>query len=254
MRNLLLRIAYNGARYHGYQVQQNAVTVAGTFQPVLEMVLNEKVQLKGCSRTDTGVHASDFAVSFRTNSAISCRGLVQGLNINLPPDIAAKSCEEREEDFHARYSCTGKRYVYRVRDSEIRSPFEQDQVLLFKYPLDPARLNAAAQGFVGRYDYRAFCSAGGSVEDTVRTIYDFCVERRGDLVEFSVTGDGFLYNMVRIMVGTLLDMGRGKIECSPEVIRTIIAGKKRSRAGYTAPAHGLYLDRVFYEPIETKPT
>lgn len=252
MRTILLRIAYNGARYHGYQVQANAKTVAGTFQPVLEQVLNEKVQLKGCSRTDTGVHASDFGVSFQTNSTISHRGLIQGLNINLPPDIAAKSCEDREEGFHARYSCTGKRYVYRVRDSGVRSPFEQDLVLLHKYPLDAALLDAAAQGFVGRYDFSAFCSAGGSVEDRVRTIYSFQVARRGELVEFSVIGDGFLYNMVRIMVGTLLDMARGKLPCAPEAVQSVLLSKNRSRAGATAPAHGLYLDKVYYEPIETQ--
>ena len=178
MRNLLLHIAYNGSRYHGYQVQQNAVSVAGTFQPVLEKILAEKVQLKGCSRTDTGVHANDFAVSFKTNCRIPCEGLVRALNNDLPPDMAALRCEEVDEEFHARYSCTGKRYIYKIRNSEIRSPFEQDQVwVYYKYPIDAEALNAAAQGFIGTYDYQAFCSPGGSVEDTVRTIYEFTVRR-----------------------------------------------------------------------------
>ena len=198
MRNLLLHIAYNGSRYHGYQVQQNAVSVAGTFQPVLEKILAEKVQLKGCSRTDTGVHANDFAVSFKTNCRIPCEGLVRALNNDLPPDMAALRCEEVDEEFHARYSCTGKRYIYKIRNSEIRSPFEQDQVwVYYKYPIDAEALNAAAQGFIGTYDYQAFCSPGGSVEDTVRTIYEFTVRRDGEMVEFSVTGSGFLYNMVQ---------------------------------------------------------
>ena len=148
MRNLLLHIAYNGSRYHGYQVQQNAVSVAGTFQPVREKILAEKVQLKGCSRTDTGVHANDFAVSFKTNCRIPCEGLVRALNNDLPPDMAALRCEEVDEEFHARYSCTGKRYIYKIRNSEIRSPFEQDQVwVYYKYPIDAEALNAAAQGF-----------------------------------------------------------------------------------------------------------
>ena len=200
MRNLLLHLAYNGSRYHGYQVQQNAVSVAGTFQPVLEKILAEKVQLKGCSRTDTGVHANDFAVSFKTNCRI---------------------------------------------------PFEQDQVwVYYKYPIDAEALNAAAQGFIGTYDYQAFCSPGGSVEDTVRTIYEFTVRRDGEMVEFSVTGSGFLYNMVRIMVGTLLAAGMGKIPCTPEAIRAIVLSKNRARAGGRVPPCGLYLDKVYYEPIE----
>lgn len=251
MRNLLLHIAYNGARYHGYQVQQNAVSVAGTFQPVLEKILGEKVQLKGCSRTDTGVHANDFALSFKTNCRIPCAGLVKALNNDLPPDMAALSCEEREEDFHARYSCTGKRYRYRIRNSEIRSPFEQDLVwVYYKYRIDAEALDAAAKGFLGTYDYRAFASPGGSVEDTVRTIYDFTVTRDGEMVEFSVTGSGFLYNMVRIMVGTLLTAGMGKLPCTAEGIREIVLSGDRARAGGRVPACGLYLDKVFYEPIE----
>lgn len=251
MRNLLLHIAYKGSRYHGYQVQQNAVSVAGTFQPVLEKILAEKVQLKGCSRTDTGVHANDFAVSFKTNCRIPCEGLVKALNNDLPPDMAALRCEEVDEEFHARYSCTGKRYVYKIRNSEIRSPFEQDQVwVYYKYPIDAEALNAAAQGFIGTYDYQAFCSPGGSVEDTVRTIYEFTVRRDGEMVEFSVTGSGFLYNMVRIMVGTLLAAGMGKIPCTPEAIRAIVLSKNRARAGGRVPPCGLYLDKVYYEPIE----
>lgn len=141
---------------------------------------------------------NDFAVSFKTNCRIPCEGLVRALNNDLPPDMAALRCEEVDEEFHARYSCTGKRYIYKIRNSEIRSPFEQDQVwVYYKYPIDAEALNAAAQGFIGTYDYQAFCSPGGSVEDTVRTIYEFTVRRDGEMVEFSVTGSGFLYNMVR---------------------------------------------------------
>ena len=249
MRNLLVKIAYNGTRYHGYQVQKNAVTVAGTFQAALHQVLGEQVELKGCSRTDAGVHANDFALSFHTSAAIPCAALVRALNVKLPPDIAVKSCEEVPADFHARYSSTGKRYVYRVRNSEIRSPFEQQQVLLYRYPLQAEQLHETAQGFVGTFDYAAFCSAGSSVEDTVRTVYDFTVIRQGELVEFSVTGNGFLYNMVRIMVGTLLDTAAGKIPPGADSIREIILSRNRSRAGATAPPQGLYLDKVFYEPF-----
>lgn len=243
-RNLLLWLSYNGARYHGYQVQKNAVTVAGTFQPVLERILGESVDIKGCSRTDAGVHANNFAVSFKTHSSIPCASLVRALNVNLPPDIVAKACEERQSDFHARYSCRGKRYVYKVRNSEIRSAFEQNLVMLHRAPLDEQLLDCAAKAFVGRYDFSAFCSSGSSVDDRVRTISDFTVTRSGELVEFAVTGDGFLYNMVRIMVGTLLDVAAGKL--SADDITDIILSKNRSRAGKTAPPQGLYLDRVYY--------
>lgn len=247
MRTLLVWIAYNGTRYHGYQVQRNAATIAGTFQKALESVLGEAVEMKGCSRTDAGVHANRYGISFVTHSSIPCGSLVRVLNTKLPPDIAALDCEEREEGFHARYSCLAKRYVYRIRNSDIRSPFEQGQVLLYRHPLDEALLHGAAQGFVGTYDYRAFCSAGGSVEDTVRTIYQCGVTRRGELVEFYVVGNGFLYNMVRIMVGTLLEVAAGKIP--PAAIREIVRSGDRNRAGATAPPQGLYLDAVYYDAL-----
>ena len=184
-------------------------------------------------------------MSFKTN----CRIPVQGWSrpsttifLRIWRRCAARRWRRKS---HARYSCTGKRYVYKIRNSEIRSPFEQDQVwVYYKYPIDAEALHAAAQGFIGTYDYQAFCSPGGSVEDTVRTIYDFSVRREGEMVEFSVTGSGFLYNMVRIMVGTLLAAGMGKIPCTPEAIRAIVLSKNRAPAGGRVPPCGLYLDKV----------
>lgn len=247
MRTLLLFLAYNGTRYHGYQVQKNAVTVAETFQNALERVLGERPDIKGCSRTDAGVHANHFAVSFPTKSQIPCQALVRALNANLPPDIAALQCREVEAGFHARYRCTGKRYLYRVRNSRIKNPFAQSLELLYPTHLDEVLLDRAAKAFLGRHDFSGFCSAGSSVEDRVRTLYDFTVKREGELVTFSVTGDGFLYNMVRILVGTLFSVNAGQI--SPEELPAILESGNRSRAGATVPPQGLYLDEVFYDPL-----
>ena len=247
MRNLLLHIAYNGSRYHGYQVQQNAVSVAGTFQPVLEKILAEKVQLKGCSRTDTGVHANDFAMSFKTNCRIPCAGLVKALNNDLPPDMAALRCEEVDEEFHARYSCTGKRYLYQINNSPVKDPFRWKQVYDYRYPIDVAMCDRQCKDFIGTHDFSSLCSAGSSVEDHVRTVTACGMVREGDRVTFYVEGDGFLYNMVRIMVGTILEIAAGSKPqgCIPQILEQ----RDRAAAGFTAPAWGLYLDRVFYEQL-----
>ncbi len=251
MRNLLLRIRFNGSRYHGYQVQKNAVAVSQVFQKALHTVLGHETEMKGCSRTDTGVHANMFCISFHTDNPIAPESLVRGLNIELPPDIAVVSCEEVDDEFHARYSCTGKRYLDKVLNSEVKDPFLQDQAYLYKNcELDAPKLQRIAQGFLGTHDFSSFCNAGSKIEDFTRTIYEFKVWREGNMVYFSVTGDGFLYNMVRIMVGTLIAIGFGKLP--EDSIPKILAAKNRLSAGPTAPACGLYLDEVFYSPIGGK--
>ena len=204
----------------------------------------------GCSRTDAGVHAEMFCVHFSTGSQIPCERIVPALNVRLPRDIAVTSCQEVPEDFHARYSCTGKQYDYRILNARVRDPFWENRALLFPLPLDAERMDCAARAFLGRHDFTAFCSAGSSVADKVRTVSLAQVRREGKLITFSVAADGFLYNMVRIMTGTLLDVGIGKLP--PESLAEIIASGDRERAGQTAPPHGLYLAKVFYpEPILT---
>lgn len=250
MRNLLITLRFCGASYHGFQVQKNALTITQVFQDAVEKVLSKRYDIKGCSRTDAGVHANKYCISMKVDDTqtIPCQGLVRGLNTNLPGDIAVLDCCEVAEDFHARYNCLGKRYVYKFHNAPVRDPFLKGRVYHSQSGifLDAEAMDRAARHFLGSHDFSAFCAAGGSVEDKVRTIYAASVVREGDVVSFSVTGDGFLYNMVRIMAGTLLAVGQHRVES--DQIPAIIESKDRNRAGLTLPPDGLYLDDVFYFP------
>ena len=248
MRNLLLVIRYDGTNYHGWQVQQNAVTVQQVFQQALEKVLGERPDLKGCSRTDSFVHALEFCVSFRTERTIPCGRLVGALNHFLPDDIAVLSCREVPPDFHARYSCAGKEYAYRIWNGTVRDPFLRNRVLHYWYPLDLRRLNDAASYFRGSHDFTSFCAEDGRRPGNMtREVTRADWNREGDLVVFTVLADGFLYHMVRIMVGTMLRVAQGKLE--PADIERILLAKSRAAAGPTAPPQGLFLQKVFYEGV-----
>lgn len=244
MRNLLLTIQFDGSAYHGWQVQQNAVTVQQTLQDALQQICRNRDNIVGCSRTDAGVHANMYCCNMRTESLIECDKLVNALNALLPRDIAALSCKEVDFDFHARYDCKSKEYIYKIWNSPNKSPFLYGYSVHHKYRLDEAFLDKQAKDFIGTYDFSSFCAAGSSVEDTVRTVMNASVEREGDMIIFRVEADGFLYNMVRIMVGTLLDISKGKIP--QDSIKQIISAKNRFAAGQTAPAHGLYLNKIHY--------
>ena len=243
-RNLLLILRFVGTNYAGYQVQQNATGVCTVLQDALERVLGERGEVKGCSRTDAGVHASRYCLSLHTDSAVSCEGLPLALNAHLPDDIAVTSCREVPPGFHARYSATGKEYTYKLHNSRVRDPFLAGLVHRVPWQIDAPALHTQAQDFLGRHDFSAFRAKGGKPGDAVRTISYFSVERRGELILFTVRGDGFLYKMVRIMVGTLLGIASGRLP--PGCIPGIIAGRDRARAGQTAPACGLYLSDVYY--------
>lgn len=245
MRNILLTLAYNGANYHGFQVQKNAVTVCETLQNAMEVLLKERPDVKGCSRTDAGVHANMFCVNFHTESDMDCAHIRRSLDALLPDDIAVKDCAEVPENFHARYSCKGKRYVYKIWNATYMSPFMQGMALHYPRELDADFLDAVCTDFIGRHDFSAFAGAQNTQEDCTREIYCCSVEREDELVTFSVTGDGFLYNMVRIMVGTLLEINEDKI--APDAIPEIIELKDRKNAGRTALPEGLYLDYVIYD-------
>ena len=244
MRNLLLTISFDGSAYHGWQVQENAVTVQETLQNALEQICTKSDNVVGCSRTDSGVHANMYCCNIRTESNIECKRLVGALNAVLPCDIAALDCREVDFDFHARYDCKSKEYVYRIWNSPNKNPFLYNYSLHYKYPIDEKFLNEQAKAFIGTHYFDAFCAAGSSVEDTKRTVVNASVEREGDMVIFRVEADGFLYNMVRIMTGTLIDISRGKIPAGS--IGKIILSRNRENAGYTAPAHGLYLNKIHY--------
>lgn len=244
MRNLKLKLMYNGSAYHGWQVQANADTVQGRVEKAIESVFGSHLTLYGCSRTDAGVHANEYFCNFRTEKNIPCESVVKALNANLPEDIAVVDCLEAEDDFHARFNCKSKRYVYKIWNTQVKNPFLTHTAYHYKYRLDDKILDEAAKSFIGTYDFSSFCSAGSSVEDTVRTVTDASVTRDGDIVTFSVEADGFLYNMVRIMVGTLININEGKI--NKNGIKDIIASENRLNAGVTAPPQGLFLDKVYY--------
>lgn len=244
MRNLLLTIKYDGSNYHGWQVQNNALTVQEILQNAIEKVFLKRLDVVGCSRTDAGVHANMYCVSFKTDMNISDKGVVLALNSNLPNDIAVTSCKEVSNDFHPRYDCKSKEYVYKIYNGKIRDPFYSKYAFHYKYPIDEEYLNKEAKSFIGTYDFCGFCSAKSDVEDTVRTVKAFEVWRTGDMVYFKVEADGFLYNMVRIMVGTLLFSAQGKIPSGGIV--DVIKSKDRKKAGKTAPPQGLYLNKINY--------
>jgi len=246
LRNLKIMMAYRGTAYHGFQIQNNGITIQEVVEKCVSKVLNEKITIHGCSRTDTGVHARQFCFSVRTNSQIPALGFVRGVNGELPKDISILSCEEAEPTFHARFSCKGKEYLYLIHQSECKDPFTTDLAYHYRRPFHPELIQEAANYLIGRHDFRSFCSV--SVPDTVntvRTVYDFKVLKDDDKIKLFVSGDGFLYNMVRIMVGTLLDINENRIELHQ--LPAILEAHSRETAGRTAPAHGLYLNRVFYD-------
>jgi tRNA pseudouridine38-40 synthase len=244
-RNLLITLSYDGSNYHGWQVQKNAISVQSVFQDSLEKVIGEKTDIKGCSRTDKGVHANMYTVSFKTSSRIKCDNIIYALNRLLPHDIAVTHCAEVSDDFHARYSCIGKEYVYKIWNHRIRNPFLNNRALHYWYPLDISALNDAAKFYIGSHDFTSFATLDKrETKNMIRTVVNFDVCQNDAVIEMKVRADGFLYNMVRIMVGTLLKVAQGKIK--KEDIPYIIESKSRKNAGPTAPSHGLYLNRVFY--------
>lgn len=244
MRRILLTLRYDGTAYHGWQVQPNGITVQESLQDAIEAVTGVRAGVIGCSRTDAGVHADMFCCTFDTASSLDGDKLASALNFHLPRDIAVYAAREVAADFHPRYHAAGKRYVYRIWNGRQRHPVYDRYALHRNQPLDADRLNRVAADFVGTHDFAAFCGAGSAVEDTVRTVTRCTVERQGDLVLFTVEGNGFLYNMVRIMVGTLLEIAAGRL--APDSIPAILHSGDRGQAGPTAPAHGLCLMQVFY--------
>lgn len=246
--NFLVLLAYDGTGYCGFQVQKNGRSIAAAVQDALEAVLGSRPDIKGCSRTDAGVHALGFALSFHADTRIPPEKLPLALNRHLPPDIRALSARAVPEDFHARYAAHTKTYVYRIRNGPIDSPFDARYTVRIPGRLDEARMQRAADAFVGTHDFRALCAAGSSAAahgDTVRTVTACTVAREGELLTITVTADGYLYNMVRILAGTLCEVGAGRME--PQAVPALLAGGDRGQAGPTLPAKGLFLHHVDYD-------
>ena len=244
MRNLKVMMAYRGTAYHGFQRQDNALTVQEVVERYVSKVLNHKCIINGCSRTDAGVHANNYCFSVLTESNIPAKGFVRGVNGELPDDISILSCEDAPLDFHARFSCRAKEYIYLIHNSESKNPFTTDLEYHYRRPFDAELVSYAAKIFVGTHDFAGFCSNYDGKQNTIRTIEKFDIVINGESVKMLVKGDGFLYNMIRIIVGTRLSVNDGKIK--PDDIDGIIKSRNRLLAGKTAQPHGLYLNRVFY--------
>ena len=245
MRNIALKLMYNGTAYHGWQVQKNAVTVCETLQKALRKITGADVHLTGCGRTDAGVHAERYVANFRTESRIPLDRLPLAINTHTPDDIAVREALEVAPDFNAVTSCLRKEYCYRIYNSRIRNPFFVNRAHFYAKRLDETLLNRAAQMFEGTHDFRAVRSVGTETRSTVRHIYWCNVTRTGDLLELRVCANGFLYNMVRAITGTVLYAGEGKI--APEEIPGILERGERNAAGPTVPPGGLYLTILWYE-------
>ena len=250
---ILLTLSYLGTNFSGYQIQPKGRTVQGELNRAAKELFGFDCDITGCSRTDTGVHANTFCATVTQKGTgaietnIDITKLPLAFNAHLPVDVAVRKAEWVDGDFHPRYGVKYKEYVYRIYNSAARCPLESDRSWHVPFVYDEnsvEKMNVAASHFVGKHDYSAFMASGSTVESTVRDVKYAKVEKNGDIIEFTVAADGFLYNMVRIMTGTLVSVASGKI--SPDDIPNIIDSCDRSRAGMTAPAEGLYLNKVEY--------
>ena len=244
---IALTLMYDGAKFCGWQVQKNARSVQGFLQDALEGVLSFRPDVCGCSRTDSGVHANNYVCHIpKSGITMDCDRLTAALNAHLRDSgLAVKSACVRDADFHARYSCIAKEYEYKIWNERYDNPFLKGRAMFYPREIDIDALSYVSKEFCGTHDFRSFMTKGSKNEDnTVRTVKYFEVSKEKGLITIRVCADGFLYNMVRIMVGTYLDLARKK---APEgSLSRIIDGTNRSLAGDTAPAHGLYLNRIFY--------
>ena len=244
MRNIKLVIRYDGTNYAGWQFQKNALTIQEVLESALKKITGRKTKLTGSGRTDSGVHAQHQVANFKTNSCLPLNKIKKAVNSTLPEDILITAIEEVCERFDSQRSAKLKHYRYTVTVSHFLDPFMRHFVARFSYPLDMNSMKQAARTLVGKHDFRAFQSSGSVENNTVRTIKKIKIEKNKNLVYIDIWADGFLYNMVRTIAGTLLEIGRGKMP--KDIIKKILLKKDRSLAGPTAPAKGLCLMKVEY--------
>ncbi len=245
MKRVKLVVAYDGTNYHGWQVQDNGITIEEVLNRTISELVQEDIKVIGASRTDAGVHACGNVAVFDTESRIPGDKFSFALNQRLPEDIRIQESCEVDADFHPRYADTVKTYEYNILNRRFELPSKRLYAAFCYYPMDIERMNQAAAYLVGEHDFKSFCSAGAQVQTTVRTIYAVNVTKDDDMVHIRITGNGFLYNMVRIIAGTLMQVGTGLME--PKQVKEILDAKDRSKAGPTAVAKGLTLVEIRYE-------
>ncbi len=248
MKRIKLTVAYDGTHYNGWQVQPNGITIEGMLNKAIAELTNETVAVIGASRTDSGVHALGNVAVFDTNTRIPPEKLCYALNQRLPADIVVQHSCEVPLHFHPRRCESRKTYVYKILNRAFPLPLSRYDCYFTYRKLDVEKMRQAAAYLVGTHDFKSFCSVHSQAETTVRTIYHLAVEKEQDVITIEVTGSGFLYNMVRILAGTLLQVGMG--ERSPQQMQEILNAKDRSAAGATAPAHGLTMIGITFNILE----
>ena len=245
MRNFMLTLSYDGSRYHGWQRQGNTEnTIQQRLESALSSILAQPVEISGSGRTDAGAHAKMQVASFKADTALTADEILAGLRALMPEDIAAHSLTDAPPRFHARLSCTGKTYVYRVQNSPVPNVFERKYMYRIDEELDLEKMRSAAKLLLGEHDFSAFCSNKRMKKSAVRRIDEIRIGALGSELRFTVSGNGFLYNMVRIIVGSLLEVGAQRM--TQEALAAALKSKKRENAGPTAPACGLCLYEVRY--------
>ena len=244
-KRIMLTVAYEGTNYCGWQLQPNGITIEEVLNAKLTELLGEPITVIGASRTDSGVHSYGNVAVFDTDTRIPSEKISYALNQRLPEDIVVQQSKEVRSDFHPRYCNSRKTYEYRILNRRFQLPMLRRDTYFYHYPLDVKKMQEAADYLVGEHDFQSFCSPATSAKTTVRTIYHLDVTLQGEMIAIRVTGNGFLYNMVRIIAGTLIEVGSGAKE--PEQIKEILAVCDRSAAGPTAPAHGLTMIGIEYE-------
>ena len=247
MKRVRLVVAYDGTNYCGWQIQPENITVEKVLTDALKELLKEDIILIGASRTDSGVHALGNVAVFNTETKIPAEKIALALNQRLPEDIRIQSSDQVEDDWHPRYQESIKTYEYKILNRKIQNPLLRNYTHFLYTTLDVELMQKAAAYIVGEHDFASFCSSGSQVKTTVRTIYSLDVTKTGDVVSIKIAGNGFLYNMVRIIAGTLIQVGTGLY--APEYVKSIIEKKDRGNAGPTAPAKGLTLVKIDYPSI-----
>ena len=244
MKRVMLVVAYDGTNYCGWQVQNNGKTIEGELNQALSDLFGEQIEVIGASRTDSGVHALGNVAVFDTQARMPAEKMVYALNRRLPEDIRVQKSFQVADDFHPRKCSCTKYYEYRILNREFELPSQRLNTYFYRRPLNVERMQAACKYFLGEHDFKSFCSIHTQAETTVRTIYSLTVDKEGEVIRIRISGSGFLYNMVRIIAGTLIQVGIGAVE--PEAVEGMIAACDRQAAGPTAPPEGLTLVGMEY--------
>lgn len=249
MRNIKMLIEYDGSKYKGWQKlgeanESNNMTIQGKLESVLSIMAGEDISVIGCGRTDAGVHALNYTANFHTNSNLTTEKMAEYLYKYLPEDIQVKSIKDCSERFHSRYNALSKTYIYRINNKSRINLFTRKYEYTVAEALNIDKIKKAASYLIGTHDFQSFTTLKSKKKSTVKTIYSINITKTDDLIEIEIKGNSFLWNMVRIICGTLIEVGKGVLE--PESIKDILNQKKRQEAGPNAPAHALFLKDVEY--------